>query len=119
MQYAKNKGFTYEDFLSSVDLKYSNFKGKQKESGINSSSIERIVSVYPDIDLYWLFTGEIKKQKTEINLADENELIYKTKSMYKEKYYSELEKNSLLKDEVISLMKINERLKKDNTQVSH
>ncbi len=52
------KQISYKDFLESVDLKYANFKGKQKETGINSLSIEKIISEYPDINLSWLITGK-------------------------------------------------------------
>jgi len=57
LQVAKNKGISYELFFSELGLSYSNFKGKQKESSLNSDSIVRIITKHPEIDLYWFVTG--------------------------------------------------------------
>ncbi|WP_052503492.1 hypothetical protein [Lacinutrix sp. Hel_I_90] len=74
---AKNKGISYEKFLSDLDLNYVNFKGKQKLTGINSNSIDRIVSDYPEIDLHWLITGEKKyENESKENTANEANKVY-------------------------------------------
>lgn len=88
LQIANNKGVSYETFLSTVDLKYSNFKGRQKNSGLNSKSIETLISKYPDIDLHWLITGEHKK---ESSMVHEPALAYLTSLEQHLKVYEDLD----------------------------
>jgi hypothetical protein len=58
LQYIKSQGFNKEDFFEIVGLSYSNFKGTQKNSGLNSDSIVKILSIYNNINLYWLILGK-------------------------------------------------------------
>jgi phage repressor protein C with HTH and peptisase S24 domain len=58
LQVAKYKGFTLENFCNKIGLTYGNFKGKAKETPINSDAIVNILSIIPDINIEWLLTGE-------------------------------------------------------------
>ncbi len=58
LQYIKSQGINKEDFFEIVGLSYSNFKGIQKNSGLNSDSIVKILSIYSNINLYWLILGD-------------------------------------------------------------
>ena len=52
------KGFGREEFCEKIDMTYGNFKGKLKEKPINSNALEKILSIIPDLNPYWLLTGE-------------------------------------------------------------
>jgi len=61
LQIAKNQNISYENLIRFV-ISYSNFKGKQKESSLQSDAIDKILTRYPDVDLQWLITGKETKQ---------------------------------------------------------
>lgn len=115
LQLAKNKGFSYETFLTKVDLKYANFKGIQKKGGINSNSIGKILSEFPDVDLHWLVTGEQKIEKEKENIVMEEPDNYE--SGFKEKYLKMLEENRELRIQKESLQKSIDSLKKSDKQI--
>lgn len=58
MQIAELKGIVKEKFFLEIGLKYDNFKGKAKNTALNSASIAKLFTNYPDINLEWLLTGE-------------------------------------------------------------
>lgn len=58
LQIAKNQNISYETFFKDLGISYSNFKGKQKESSLQSDAIDKILTRYPDVDLQWLITGK-------------------------------------------------------------
>jgi len=47
-----------EDFFKKIGVTYGNFKGIQKETSVSSDTIEKILSIYPDVDAVWLLTGK-------------------------------------------------------------
>lgn len=57
MQIAKYYNISFEKFFPSIGMSYANFKGKAKNTTLNSDSIVEILSKYPDIDITWLITG--------------------------------------------------------------
>lgn len=62
------KGVAKEKFFNEIGMTYGSFKGKQKETALNSDAIDKILSIYNDIDANWLITGEgaiFKKNETE------------------------------------------------------
>lgn len=61
------KGVSKEKFFESIGMTYGSFKGKQKESALNSDAIDKILSIYPDIDANWLLTGKEPMLKEEVN----------------------------------------------------
>lgn len=48
---------TKENFFKELGLSYANFKGKQKNSGLSSDSIDTILTKYPEISPEWLVLG--------------------------------------------------------------
>ena len=114
LKVAKNQGLSYESFLTKVDLKYANFKGKQKLGGINSNSLERIVSEFPEVDLHWLVTGEEKIEKEKEVMKETNH----NGNDYKNKYLEVLEENRELHNENKLLLKSVISLKKHSNEVS-
>ena len=108
LQIAKDKGLSYEFFFSDLGLSYSNFKGKQKNTSLQSDSIDKIISKYADVDLHWLITGEKKYAINEVsNKVSEplNEPDFKTK------YHQCTENYMKLNQEVIALRSENKLLK--------
>lgn len=51
-------GLTKELFFSKIGMTTANFRGKAKETPINSTAIENILSVFPEINPEWLITGK-------------------------------------------------------------
>ena len=108
LQVAKNKGLSYEFFFNDLGISYSNFKGKQRDTSLQSDSIEKIISKYTDIDLHWLLTGQTKYSENEVlNKVSEpsNEPDYRAK-------YFECAANYMkLNEEIIALKSANKNSK--------
>ena len=115
LQIAKNKGFSYEKFLSGLSLNYANFKGKQKLTGINSNSIGRIVSKYPETNLRWLITGEGEMFLSSINMG--NNIGDGSEKNDREILFEVLKENRELNNENRTLIKSIDSLKKYGTQI--
>lgn len=60
------KGITKESFFQKIGMTYGNFKGKSKDTPINSNAIADILTMFPDIDPEWLLTGEGAMLKTGV-----------------------------------------------------
>jgi len=94
LQYVDYKGIKREDFFIKTNISYSNFRGKSKKSGLNSDTIVEISSLYPDLSLDWLLTGEGEMTKNYSHLSDE-ELKNRSqsrKAKMKEFHYKSLSK---------------------------
>lgn len=48
---------TKQYFFDKIGMTYGNFKGKNKNTPLNSDAIANILSIYRDIDPEWLITG--------------------------------------------------------------
>lgn len=59
-----------EKFFDEIGMTYGSFKGKQKETALNSDAIDKILSIYDDIDANWLITGKGDMIKKEIYLGN-------------------------------------------------
>lgn len=57
LQIAKYHGVSYEKFSNEIGMSYASFKGKAKFTPLNSEAIANIITIYPDVDCYWLLTG--------------------------------------------------------------
>jgi phage repressor protein C with HTH and peptisase S24 domain len=76
LQIPENKGVSKEKFFESIGMSYGNFKGKSKETPINSNAIADILTIYPDINPNWLIKGEGKMLlKEDISTIALNEPI--------------------------------------------
>lgn len=58
LQITDFKGIAKEHFFEQIGMTYGSFKGKQKETSLNSDAIDKILSIYSDIDANWLLTGK-------------------------------------------------------------
>ncbi|MCU7559099.1 hypothetical protein N4T42_02125 [Riemerella anatipestifer] len=67
LQFVDFKGVKREVFYGKIGMTSANFRGKAKETPINSTAIENILSEYPDLNLEWLITGsgEMVKGSTQ------------------------------------------------------
>lgn len=54
---ANFKGYTLEDFCSKIGMTYGSFKGKAKNTALNSHAMEKIMAMIPDVNITWLLTG--------------------------------------------------------------
>ena len=68
IQFIDLKGVKKEHFYNKIGMTSANFRGKAKETPINSTAIENILSEFPDLNLDWLITGkgEMTKMSTQI-----------------------------------------------------
>lgn len=57
IEVANFKGVSLEKFFLELGVTYGSFKGKHKKTSLNSSVIERLHQLYPDINLEWLISG--------------------------------------------------------------
>lgn len=67
LQLAESKGVGREKFFEEIGISYGNFKGKSKETPLNSGTLEDIYSKYPDVSLEWLVTGKGDMYGEKIN----------------------------------------------------
>lgn len=71
IQVIENKGIAKEKFYDKIGMTSANFRGKAKESPLNSNAIENILSEIPDINVNWLITGKgemFNRQRSEISI---------------------------------------------------
>ena len=75
LYYTDLKGLAKERFFDDLGVTYGNFKGKAKNQALGSDVIERIITKYPEINPFWLLTGEgeMLKTKSEENVLKKNE----------------------------------------------
>jgi hypothetical protein len=92
VQFAKKQSISQERFFHSIGMTSANFRGKAKESPLNSNAIANIITKYPDIDIHWLLVGESKS--TQSNVVNEPGLTYET-----------ADKSCEEKDEIIAMLK--------------
>lgn len=60
LQVVEYKGIKKEEFYQKIGMSSANFRGKAKETPINSNAIANILTCIPEINLLWLITGEGK-----------------------------------------------------------
>ncbi len=73
--YIENQGFNKESFFKDLELSYSNFKGKQKNTGLNSDTIVSILTKYPNLSMQWLLTGKGTMLNDVFDSNDANEVF--------------------------------------------
>lgn len=92
VEIAKKQSISQERFFHSIGMTSANFRGKAKDTPLNSKAIVNIITKYPEVDLYWLLMGEQKS--TNENVLNEPGLEYKTANTSCEE-----------KDEIIAMLK--------------
>ncbi|HZW63600.1 MAG TPA: S24 family peptidase [Flavobacteriaceae bacterium] len=58
LEVAKIKGVSYEKFCESIGMTYGSFKGSQKKTALNSDALDKLLSIYNDVNPGWLLTGK-------------------------------------------------------------
>ena len=76
VQIAKKQSISQERFFHSIGMTSANFRGKAKETPLNSNAIVNIITKYPEVDVYWLLMGEEHDSTT--NVVNEPGLTYET-----------------------------------------
>jgi hypothetical protein len=78
LYFIESQQINKEYFFEKVGLSYSNFKGIQKKSGLNTDAIVKILSIYPELNVDWLITGngEMLKAYSKKNKIEEPEPVY-------------------------------------------
>ncbi|WP_130736748.1 hypothetical protein [Flavobacterium sp. J27] len=98
MFFIENQGFKKYEFFEKINVTSANFRGNASNTPLNSKTIENIISVCPNLNLYWLITGEGKMILGEEDITSEEKI-------------KELEEtNSLLKDSIATKNKLIEAL---------
>lgn len=57
IEIARYKGIALEKFFPMFGMTYGNFKGKSKKTPLNSTAIADISTLFPEINISWLITG--------------------------------------------------------------
>ncbi|AWG27185.1 S24 family peptidase [Flavobacterium kingsejongi] len=82
LQIADYKKISKEKFFESIGMTYGNFKGKSKQTPINSNAIVEILTIYPDINIEWLMTGRGEiivnddKKAEEVNIITPSNEVF-------------------------------------------
>lgn len=103
IELANYKGIALEKFFSDLGVTYGSFKGQNKSSSLNSSVIERIHELYPDVSLSWLISGkgpiEDKQEGSKSTIWGDNNYVRQNSPSL----HSDLSSDELLKhkDELI------------------
>jgi hypothetical protein len=105
LEIAEFKGISKEKFFEKIGMTYGNFKGKSKETPLNSNAIADILTIYSDINPLWLLTGNgsmILTENQPVNKSCE-EIIENYKGMldsYKQMAEMQLKQIELLQTQL-------------------
>jgi len=61
VQVAEKQPISKEEFFRVIGMTSASFRGKAKETPLNSNAIVNIITNFPEVDLYWLLSGFDKK----------------------------------------------------------
>lgn len=102
IQILEYKGIAKENFYTEIGMTSASFRGKAKESPLNSNAIENILSIIPEINPEWLLTGkgsmlkEEKEVKTPIEATPTTTNCQETKALAEDRaYIIELQKEKI------------------------
>lgn len=110
VQVAEKQNVSKEYFFKSIGMTSANFRGKAKETPLNSNAIVNIITKYPDIDLHWLLRGFSKKEKPDVET-----LVEEPNDKYSSECISCEEKDKMLvilQQQIVDLKSDKEDLKK-------
>lgn len=75
LQIAKNQHIAYEKFSENIGMTYGSFKGEAKKTPLNSDAIEKILTIYNNINPEWLILGIGNMIKVNILPSTENKKL--------------------------------------------
>ncbi|MCD8439977.1 hypothetical protein [Tenacibaculum finnmarkense] len=107
VQYLEFKGFSKYSFYKKTTLSNGSL---DKKGTIGADKCELIYSVYPEINLEWLITGQGEMLKSAVIVEAP---VVKEAIDYKEKYHNSLEENQDLNKENRLLYKENRSLRSE------
>jgi len=61
VEVAEKQSISKEAFFKSIGMTSASFRGKAKETPLNSKAIVNIITKYPEVDLHWLLVGSVQK----------------------------------------------------------
>lgn len=81
VQYAKNQGDNKSVMCRKLNASVTSFRGKNIQQGVSSDTLVRYISLYSDVDVYWLLDILDLKNALQdgIHLEEETD-NYKTKN---------------------------------------
>lgn len=106
VEIAERQPISKEEFFKSIGMTSANFRGKAKETPLNSNAIVNIITKYPDVDLYWLLSGSIDKRVDFVNESSTEYEIQSVKCKEKDRLIS------ILQEQITDLKTDKEDLKK-------
>mgnify|MGYP000399435739 CR=1 FL=1 len=106
VQIAERQGISKEAFFKSIQMTSASFRGKAKETPLNSNAIVNIITEYPEVDLYWLLSGVPKIPAEAINYVEESRKDYRKTCDEKDKMIA------VLKQQIVDLNVDKKDLKK-------
>ncbi len=106
---AKKQPMTVENFFKSIGMTSASFRGKAKDSPLNSNAIVNIITKYPEVDLQWLIMGTPSEGSSDaLSEVREEPLVYhETCANCKQ----QLQKIKMLEEKVADLQLDKEDLK--------
>ena len=70
--FIENQSIKKKDFFNKVGITSANFRGNAVNTPLNSTAIENIFTLYPEINLEWLITGNGNMIKTGVLYSQKN-----------------------------------------------
>lgn len=100
---AEKQDISKEEFFKSIGMTSASFRGKARETPLNSTAIANIITKYPDTDLHWLLKGVAKFETMDsINIVSAPTESYGKKCSN----CTEKEKRILLLEQQIADLKV-------------
>ena len=94
VQVSERQNISKEAFFKSIGMTSASFRGKAKDTPLNSNAIVNIITEYPETDLYWLLNGTTKTSDNDVHLLEESP-----------EKYNEICKSCDEKDKIIEILK--------------
>lgn len=94
IQVSERQNISKEAFFKSIGMTSASFRGKAKETPLNSNAIVNIITKYPDTDLYWLLSGTTKVSVNDVHILEESS-----------EKYNQICKSCDEKDKMIAILK--------------
>ncbi|CAM4117165.1 MULTISPECIES: hypothetical protein [Flavobacterium] len=127
--FIENQGFKKGEFFKEIEVSSANFRGNALKTPLNSSTIENIITIYPQLNLHWLITGKgdmlleskdsSNKPSTNIatNVETATNIATNVETATKREIYLSEEVIALLKEKISDLEKNIEALRSTSNTI--